>query len=65
MARDPGQDCAVEIRDEIMQLTSIPEIKLKVGMYYIITSAQGEGGVDIILALRYILAIIVLHKRTE
>ena len=55
----------MEIRDEIMQLTSIPEIKLKVGMYYIITSAQGEGGVDIILALRYILAIIVLHKRTE
>ena len=62
MARDPGQDCAVEIRDEVMQLTSIPEIMLKVGMYYTITSAQGEGGVDIILALRYILAIIILQK---
>lgn len=54
MARDPGEDCAVEIRDEVMQPTSILDIKLKVGMYYIIASAQGNGGVYIILALRCI-----------
>ncbi len=40
MARDPGEDCAVEIRDKVMQLASIQEIKLKVGMYYIVTSAR-------------------------
>lgn len=51
MARDPGEDCAVEIRDEVMRPTSILDIKLKVGMYYIIASAQGNGGVYIILAL--------------
>lgn len=45
MARDPGEDCAVEIRDEVMQPTSILDIKLKVRMYYIIASAQGNGGV--------------------
>jgi len=61
LARDPGEDCAVEIRDEVMQPTSIQEIKLKVGMYCIITSAQGNGGVYIIFALRYILTIIILH----
>ena len=63
MARDPGEDFAVEIRDKVMQPTSIQEIKLKVGMYYIVTSAQGNGGVYIILALRYILTIIILHRQ--
>lgn len=62
MARDPGEDCAVEIRDKVMQPTSILEIKLKAGMYHIITIAQGNGGVYIILALRYIFTIIILHR---
>ena len=63
MARDPGEDCAVEIGGKVMQPTPIQEIKPKVGMYYIVTSAQGNGGVYIILVLRYILAIITLHKQ--